>query len=145
MDPDPAFLAEYRSGSRVLMTKNCKNFTAENFFFFFFASKTSIYLSLGLHKGRPSYRRNLQPSKANIQHLKHEISTFVSNFCPPGSGSGFRIRIWIHWPYWTGSNPDPNPKHWEENKKLPCSLFHQTGRGTGAVRWWLWLPCSPDW
>ncbi len=33
---------------------------------------------------------------------KHEISqffsTFVGNFCPPGSG--FRIRIRIHWPDW---------------------------------------------
>jgi hypothetical protein len=25
---------------------------------------------LGLHKGHPSYRRNLQPSKENIQHFK---------------------------------------------------------------------------
>jgi hypothetical protein len=32
-------------------------------------SKTS-YLSLGLHKGRPSYRRSLQLSKENIQHFK---------------------------------------------------------------------------
>jgi hypothetical protein len=33
-------------------------------------SKTTIYLSLGLHKGCPSYRRSLQPSKENIQHFK---------------------------------------------------------------------------
>jgi hypothetical protein len=31
-----------------------------------FISEIAIYLSLGLHKGRPSYRRNLQPSKENI-------------------------------------------------------------------------------
>jgi hypothetical protein len=36
----------------------------------FFLSKTTIYLSLGHHKGRPSYRRSLQPSKKNIQHFK---------------------------------------------------------------------------
>jgi hypothetical protein len=30
----------------------------------------AIYLSLGFHKGRPSYRRSLQPSKENIQYLK---------------------------------------------------------------------------
>jgi hypothetical protein len=39
-------------------------------FVFFFWSKIAIYLSLGLHKGRPSYRRSLQPSKENIQHIK---------------------------------------------------------------------------
>jgi hypothetical protein len=32
--------------------------------------KNAIYLSLGLHEGRPSYRRSLQPSKENIQHFK---------------------------------------------------------------------------
>ncbi len=32
-------------------------------------SEIAIYLSLGLHKGRPSYRRSLQPSIENIQHL----------------------------------------------------------------------------
>jgi hypothetical protein len=37
---------------------------------FFFISKIAIFLSLGLHKGCPSYRRNLQPSKENIQHCK---------------------------------------------------------------------------
>jgi hypothetical protein len=36
----------------------------------FFGSKTTIYLSLGLHKGRPGYRRSLQPSTENIQYLK---------------------------------------------------------------------------
>ncbi len=41
---------------------------------YFFGSKTTIYLSLGLHKGRPSYIRSLQLLKENIQHLKHEIS-----------------------------------------------------------------------
>jgi hypothetical protein len=36
----------------------------------FFGSKTTIYLSLCLHKGFPSYRRSLRPSKENIQHFK---------------------------------------------------------------------------
>jgi hypothetical protein len=49
-----------------------------------FGSIATIYLSLGLYKGRPSYRRSLQLSKENIQ--RHEISY----------GSGFRIRIRIH-------------------------------------------------
>jgi hypothetical protein len=33
----------------------------------FFDKKIAIYLSLGLHKGHPNYRRNRQPSKDNIQ------------------------------------------------------------------------------
>jgi hypothetical protein len=37
-DPDPAFQAEYRSGSRVLMTKNLKKFTAEKIIFFYIKS-----------------------------------------------------------------------------------------------------------
>jgi hypothetical protein len=51
------------------MTKNWKKFTAGKFFILF-STKIAIYLSLGLHKGRPSYRRSLQPSKENIQHFK---------------------------------------------------------------------------
>ncbi len=47
-------------------------------------SKTSIYLSLGLHKERPSYRRSLQLSKEAIQHFKiwtlNIFSTFRGNF-----------------------------------------------------------------
>jgi hypothetical protein len=60
-DPDPG------SESRGLMTKKTeeKNFS--------FLIKYAIYLSLGLHKGRPSYKRGLQPSKENIQHFKNEI------------------------------------------------------------------------
>jgi hypothetical protein len=50
--------------------------------FLFFKSKIASYLSLGLHKGRSSYRRSLRPSKENIKHF------FVGNFCPHGSGSG---------------------------------------------------------
>jgi hypothetical protein len=43
--------------------------TAEKSIFF---KKIGIYsyLSEGHHKGRPRYRRSLQPSKENIQHLK---------------------------------------------------------------------------
>ncbi len=41
----------------------------KKYIWIFFWSKIAIYLSLGLHKGRPSYRRSLQPSKENIQHI----------------------------------------------------------------------------
>ncbi len=47
----------------------------------FFDQKFSICLSLGLHKGRPSYRRSLQPWKENIQHFKRwKFRTFFY-FC----------------------------------------------------------------
>ncbi len=89
------------SGSRVLMTKNLKKLQLEKKLNFFW-SKTIIFLSLGLHKERPSYRRSLQLSKEAIQTSKHELkiffSTFVGHFWHPGSGSGIRIRI--HWPDW---------------------------------------------
>jgi hypothetical protein len=61
-DPDPypiRIQIQIQSGSRAVMTKN-----------FFFASKTTVYLSLGLHKEHPSYRRSLQLSKEAIQRFK---------------------------------------------------------------------------
>jgi hypothetical protein len=74
-DPDPACQGEdprsgSGSGSRVLMTKNTevKN-TAENFFYHSLI-KNCNYISLGLYKERPSYKRSLQPSNENIQQFK---------------------------------------------------------------------------
>jgi hypothetical protein len=55
------------SGSRVSINK-ILNFTAEKITIFY--NKNFNYLSLGLYDGRPSYRRNLQPSKVNIQYFK---------------------------------------------------------------------------
>jgi hypothetical protein len=51
------------------------------------------YLSLGLHKGRLSYRRIISLQKRTSSTYKHEIFYFISiflvNFFPPGSGSGY--------------------------------------------------------
>jgi hypothetical protein len=44
---------------RVFHDQKLKKFTTEKKTFF--GSKIAIYLSLGLHNGGPSYRRNLQP------------------------------------------------------------------------------------
>jgi hypothetical protein len=60
-DPDPIRI-------QVFDDQKLIKFAAEKRLFFI--SKTTIYLSLGLHKGFPSYRRSLQPSKENIQHFK---------------------------------------------------------------------------
>ncbi len=67
-----------------------------------FESKNAIDLSLGLHKGRPSYRRSLQPSKENIQHFKtwKFLYFFCGSFFALLSGFRIRIRIRIHWPDW---------------------------------------------
>jgi hypothetical protein len=47
-----------------------KNYSRKCFIFFFIKNCNLQYLSLGLHKGRPSSRRrSLQPSKENIQHF----------------------------------------------------------------------------
>jgi hypothetical protein len=76
-DPDPG------SRSRVWWSKIGKNLQLEIWFLFFW-SKLAIYLSLGLHKGRLSYRRSLQSSKENIQHFKRwkfcPFSIFLGHF-----------------------------------------------------------------
>ena len=82
------------------MTKNWeKNYSWKKINFF--GSKLgTIYLSLGLHKERPSNRRSLQLSKEAIQHFK--TWTLKKNFYFCGSFLPFWIRIRI-------PNPDPNP------------------------------------
>ncbi len=96
IDPNPEFWYQ-----------KFKKITAEKKYFF---HQSAIYLSLGLSKERPSYRRSIQTSKENIQHFKtwNYLIFFyfctVVYFCPPGSGSGFwiwiRIRARIYWPDW---------------------------------------------
>ena len=110
------FQIRIQYGSRTLMTKNWKKITAEKKFIFF-GSKTAIYLSLGLHKVCPSYRRSLQFSKEAIQHFK--TWTFT-NYC---------LRLWVIFalldsdpdseygsgstdPIEYGSNTDPDPQPW---------------------------------
>jgi hypothetical protein len=73
----------------------------------FFWIKTTLYLSLGLHKGRPSYKRSLQLSKENVQALQNMkfFTTFVGHFCPPGPRSGGSTDL-----IESGSNPDQDLK-----------------------------------
>jgi hypothetical protein len=49
--------------------KNLKKLTAKKLKIFL-RSKITVYLSLGLSKGRPSYKGSLQPPQENIQHFK---------------------------------------------------------------------------
>ncbi len=106
-DPDPAFEAGDRSGSgsnpdpiriQDFNDQKLKKITAEKIFLFFFWSKTAIYLSLGLHKVCPSYRRSLQLTKEAIQHFKTWTFKIIFYFC--GSFLPSWIRIRNHWPDW---------------------------------------------
>jgi hypothetical protein len=54
--------------------------------------KITVFLSLGLYAGGPSYRRIFQPLKENIPSTaKHDISTIFFLFCE----SFLPSRIWI--------------------------------------------------
>ncbi len=44
--------------------------------FIIFWSKTAIYVSVGPYKGRPNYRRSLQPAKGTSSTWKHKIFKF---------------------------------------------------------------------
>ncbi len=85
-DPDPIRI----QGFKDQKLKKKKNF----------GSKTTIYLSLGLHKESPSTEEAFSSQKRPPNTSKHElfkkISTFVGQFLP----SWIRIRI---------SNTDPDP------------------------------------
>ncbi len=74
--------------------------------------KIAIFLSLGLNKGRPSYRRSLQPSKENIQHFKTWNCLIFFYFCESFLSSCIRIRI---------PNPDPDmdPLSWLNPDPIP--------------------------
>ncbi len=97
--PDP----DLGSGSRLLWPKIDKKLLLKKNNKFF-GSKTTIYLSQGLHKGRPSYRRSLQPSKQNIQYLKTWKFWTFFNFCGSFLPSWIRIRIRN-----LNADPDPDP------------------------------------
>ncbi len=63
--------------------------------FSFLGSKIAIYLSLGLHIGRPSYRRSLQLPKREHPALEKMKFLIFFFFCRSFLRSWIRIRI--HW------------------------------------------------
>jgi hypothetical protein len=80
----------FDSGPKVLMTKKLKKFTAGTQIYIF-VSKIAIYLSLGLHKERPSYKRSLNSALKRehpaLQDMKF-LNFFMGHFCSVGSGAG---------------------------------------------------------
>ncbi len=88
-----------QSGSRALMTKNWKKITAEKKFKFFLIKNCNSPIP-GLLKYVQVTEEALSSQKRPPNTSKHELLQtffyFCGSFCPPGSGSGFRIRIRIH-------------------------------------------------
>jgi hypothetical protein len=86
-DPDPAFSSipiPIQVFGRPKIEKNLqlkKKFLSR--------SKTTIYLSLGLHKGRPSYRSSLHTSALKSEHLAllriHSIDAIYGTLSPKTS------------------------------------------------------------
>jgi hypothetical protein len=70
------------------MIKKLKKIYSLKFVTNFFGSKTTIFVSLGLHKGRPSYKRSPQLSKENIQHFKTAIFSLLNPGPDSEYGSG---------------------------------------------------------
>ncbi len=101
------------SGSRVWWSEIEKNLQLEIWFLFFW-SKIAIYLSLCLHKGCPSYRRSLQPSKVNIQHFKRWKCCPFFYFLGAFFTSWIRIRNLY-------ADPDPDPT--AQINADPCRLI----------------------
>ncbi len=95
-DPDPAFflIADPDSGFRIPdPDPGFDDLKLKKNLIFSFWSTIAIYLSLGLHKRRPSYKRSLQPSKENIQHFKTWKFWTFFYFCGSFLPSWIRIRI----------------------------------------------------
>ncbi len=106
-----------------------------NFFFFF--NKIAIYPSLGIHKGGPSYRRSLQPSRENIQHLFY----FCGSFLP----SWIRIWIQIHPLTWLNQDPIRIQTRNTGQYTLANTVLEGTVRGTGLYRWLTSYPELRSW
>ncbi len=98
------------------------------FLYLFFISKIAINLSLGLHKGRPSYRRSLHPSNENIQHFTRwnllTVLYFSLLFLPSririhniGRNENLRIQKKNNFPVLRPSwfQLDPGRPRWQKN------------------------------
>jgi hypothetical protein len=70
------------------------------------AKKNTIYLSLGLQKGRPSYRRSLSSQGKFLNLILLLLVIFA--LLDPDSGYGSTDMTE------SGSNPDPDPKQCNE-------------------------------
>ncbi len=91
------------------------------FLYIFFWSKTAIYLSLGLHKVCPSYRRRLQFSKEAIQHFK---TWTLTNYC---------LLLWV---IFALLDPDPDPDS-EYGSGSTDPIEYGSGSGSTTLVYWV--------
>ncbi len=107
---------QFGSRSRVRWPKMQKN-TDKKKNVIFFWSKIAVHLSLGLHEGRPSYRRSFQSLKENIQHFKTwNFLTFSIFWVIFALLDQYPIRIRIR-------NTVPDPNRYKETINLFCAWF----------------------
>ena len=84
---------------RVLMTQQFKKIQLN--FKKTFSEKIAIYLSLDLHRKRPSHKRSLQASKVNIHQVKRwNLSIFAFLYPAPDCKSGSESGIRVQGPHW---------------------------------------------
>ncbi len=107
MDPDPI-------RNQGFDDQNFKNEKIQVKCFVYFFDQKLQFTSLGLHKGRPSYRSSLQPSKENIQYFKKRNLLTFFYFC------GSFVHSWIRI-----VNPDTDPGTTLNPDSI---LIHKTGQ-----------------
>ncbi len=86
------------SGSRVFIPQKLEKIQLKFFKISLYDQKLQITCPMACLNGQA--KRSFQPSKENTSknEMNRLFSIFVVHFCPPGSGSGLRIRI--HGPHW---------------------------------------------
>jgi hypothetical protein len=102
--------------------------TSEKNLILFFGSKTTIYLSSGLHKGCQRYRRSLQPFQS--EHLALQNMKFLNFFLllwvifallDPDPDSEPEIGYGSTDLIESGYNPDPDPNTISRTRTLSAS------------------------
>ncbi len=106
------------------------------FLVFRIRNQTTIYPSLSLHRGLPSYRGSLQTSKENIQHFR--IGNFLIFFYFCGL-FWIRIRLQIHWPGWIGIQSG------SETLIFTAVLSHWRWSNVFFIFRFLTRQCVPSW
>ncbi len=88
------------------------------------------FLSKNYYLPFPMPKLQKNPSAFKREHAALQtwnfliFSTFVGHFCPPGFGSGYGSTDLIE----SGSNPDPDPKHWSKGHYWQeCNPFTVVG------------------
>ncbi len=116
-DPDPGFL-----------WPKIEQIYSWKFFLYFFWSRNTMYLFLGLHKGHPSYKRSPQLSKENIQHFKTWNFLIFSYLC--GSLLHSWIRTQINWPDWIRiriRSPECKGSYWSSSTANVVTYLVESG------------------